>query len=90
MSEIKGTEATQKLLEIIAEAAIVGKKVWEDKEINLADLEHADDLLAVVKKAYEFIQSKPELVEEFKDISISEVLALIAKGDELVKKIEKA
>lgn len=88
--EAKNTEAIEKLMEIIVDAAIVGKKVWADKEINLKDLEHADDLLKVVKKAYDFIQSKPELGAEFKDLSVTEVLALIAKGDAHVKEIEQA
>lgn len=90
MTEAKGTEAIEKLMTILASAAIVGKKVWADKEVNLKDLEHADDLLAVAKELYEFVQSKPELVGEFKDISVTEVLAVIAKGDALVKKVEQA
>lgn len=85
----KGTESIEKMMSIIAKAAIIGKNVWSDKEVNLKDLEYADDVLSLVKELYEFIQSKPELGAEFKDISIPEILALIGKGDSLVKKIEQ-
>lgn len=86
----KDTKNIEKLMEIILKSAVIGKKVWEDKEINFKDLEHADDLVALIKEAYEFIASKPELGAEIKDISIPEVLALVAKGDSMVKQVEKA
>lgn len=90
MSEIKGTQDTQKLLEILAKGFVVGKKVWSDKEVNLKDIQHAPDAVEFVKEMIEFIASKPEIADEAKDISVVEVLALIAKTDELVKKVEQA
>ncbi len=86
----KNTEAVEKLMSILVKGIIIGKKVYADKEINFADLEHSNDLVELVKEAYEFVQSKPELGAEIKDISIPEILALIAKGDSFVKEIEKA
>ncbi len=86
----KDTVAIEKLMNILVKGIIIGKNVYADKEINLADLQHSDDLLELVKEAYEFIQSKPELGAEIKDISIPEILALVAKGDKLVKQIEQA
>ena len=86
----KGTEGLEKILEFVAKAAIIGKKVWEDKEVNFKDIEHAPELFDLVKDIYAFIQSKPELGAEVKDISVVEILNLIAKGDSLVKEVEKA
>lgn len=90
MSEVRGTQDIEKLGEIVAKGFVVGKKVWADKEVSLKDLVHAPEAIEFIKELVEFVASKPELVQEVKDISVTEFVALVAKGDELVKKVEEA
>lgn len=85
-----GTEGIQKIMEFIVEGMIIGKKVWADKEINVGDIQHVDEVIALGKNVYNFIQSKPDLGAEFGDIDMVEVIALIQKGYESVQKVEQA
>jgi hypothetical protein len=88
--ETKGTEAIEKILSLVVKGVIIGKNVYADKEINLADLQYGNELIALVKETYDFIQSKPELAAEFKDIDVLEVIKLIQVGAAGVKTVEQA
>ena len=90
MNEVKGTEAIEKIISLLVEAVVIGKSVYADKEINVADLQYTDEFMALVKKTYEFMQSSPEVVAEFKDIDVLEVVKLLQVGAAAVKSVEQA
>ena len=85
-----GTEKTEKILTHLAAAIVLYKQVAEDKKVDLSDLPAAIDF---AKKLPEMIQDFQELntvLEEVKDLDVTEIVALIGKVDSLVKQIEKA
>lgn len=87
---MKGTEGLEKIIELVVKAVIIGKHVYADKEVNAEDIKYGNDLFALIKEVYEFVQSKPELAEEIKDIDMLEVVKLIQAGMAEVKKVEEA
>lgn len=74
---------------VLANALILGKKVYADKTIDLKDLIHAPEAVELLKSAVEVGVAHEELVEELKDLDSTEILALVAKAIELVKKVEE-
>jgi hypothetical protein len=83
------TDKIEKCAEFIAEALILGKLVYGDKQVDLADIQHAPKAVALLQKGVEVAQAYKELVEESKDLKPEEILALVAKAIELVKKVEE-
>ena len=88
MSEV-GVEKIEKLAEVIADAIILGKKVNADGKIDAADLQHAGQAFKLVQDIIDLALNHKEALEQIKDIQMEEALALLAKGYELVKKVEE-
>jgi hypothetical protein len=87
---LQDTDKIEKSAEVLADILILGKKVYADKSIDLADLQHAPEAVKVLTKVVELASEFPELKEELKDIKSEEIVPLILKAMELVKKVEEA
>lgn len=85
-----GTEKTEKIITHLASAVILYKKVAEDKKVDLTDLPHAVEFAKKLPAMIEDFKALPEVLDEVKDLDVTEIVALIGKVDALVKQIEKA
>ena len=85
-----GTEKTEKAVEALALLVVAGKKIAEDKEVNLKDLPAAMELIVKLPSIVEAFAAFKEIIEEGKDFDVAEVVSLIKLIDEKVKLIEKA
>jgi uncharacterized protein YbjQ (UPF0145 family) len=91
MSEVQqDTDKIQKSAEFLADVLILGKKVYADKSIDLKDLQFAPEAVQLLTKAVELAGSFKEIGEEAKDLKGDEIVALVIKALELVKKVEEA
>lgn len=78
MSEKLGIDGLEKCIELGAKNYLFGKKVAEGG-VNWDDLAHAQEAIANIKELVEFVQSKPKLLEEIKDVDPMEGFSLIQK-----------
>lgn len=85
-----GTEKIEKAAEALSKLVIAGKKISEDKKVNLEDLPAAMALVVELPSIVSAFSDLKGLVEEGKDIDVAEVVSLIKKVDELVKAVEQA
>ena len=85
-----GTEKIEKAADALAHIVVAGKKISADKKVDLQDLPAAMELITKLPQIVEAFSAWEEILAEGKDIEVAEVIALIGKVDELVKKIEKA
>lgn len=85
-----GTEKIEAILHDLKEMVIVGKKVKEDGEVNIADLPHVIALLPKLPSFIENFKALGEAVEEGKDFDVAEVVGLIQKIHAMVKEVEAA
>lgn len=85
-----GTEKIEAILEDIKEIAILGKKISEDKKVDIADLPSVIAFVPKIPKILGDIKAIGEAVEEGKDIDVAEIVGLIQKIDKAIKEIEKA
>jgi hypothetical protein len=90
MSQQLGTEKIEKAADALAHLVVAGKKISADKKVDLQDLPAAMELITKLPQIVEAFSDIKGIVEEGADIDVSEIVALIGKVDELVKKIEKA
>ena len=80
----------EKAAEALAHIIIAGKKISADKKVDLQDLPAAMELITKLPAIVEAFTAYQEIVAEAKDLDIAEVVTLIKKVDELVKKVEAA
>jgi len=80
----------EKAAEALAHIIIAGKKISADKKVDLQDLPAAMELITKLPSIVEAFTAYQEIVAEAKDLDIAEVVTLIKKVDELVKKVEQA
>lgn len=85
-----GTEKIEKAVEALALLVVAGKKIAEDKEVNLEDLPAAMELIVKLPAIVEAFADFKGIIEQGKDIDVAEVVALIKLIDEKVKVIEAA
>lgn len=85
-----GTEKIEKAAEALSKLVIAGKKISEDKKVNLEDLPAAMALVVELPAIVSAFSDIKGLIEEGSDIDVAEVVSLIKKVDELVKKVEAA
>lgn len=85
-----GTEKIEEVAEALKELSILAKKVTEDGKVDIKDLAHIVAFLPKISEVVESFKNLGELVEEGKDLDISEVIALIQKVHQKVKEVEKA
>lgn len=85
-----GTEKIEKAADALAHIAVAAKKITADKKVDLQDLPAAMELVTKLPEIIAVVSEWQELVAEGKDLDVAEVVALIKKVDEIVKKIEKA
>ena len=76
--EKKGIEDLSKCIELAVKNVSLGKEIAKDG-VGWEDVKHAAQVFANVKELVEFVQSKPELAAEIKDIDPSEGFALVQK-----------
>ena len=85
-----GTEKIEKAVEALASLVVAGKKIAEDKKVNLEDLPAAMELIVKLPAIVEAFSNFKGIIEEGSDIDVAEVVALIKLIDEKVKAIEAA
>lgn len=85
-----GTEKIEAIVTDLKELVIIAKKVKEDGKVDLADLPVVISLLPKIPGYIADFKAIGEVVEEGKDIDVSEVIVLIQKISAAVKEIEKA
>jgi len=90
MEEQLGTDKIEKALDALAHIIIAGKKISADKKVNLEDLPAAMELITKLPSIVEAFSAYQEILAQGKDIEVTEVVKLIVKLDELVKKVEAA
>jgi len=74
-----GIENLEKCIDLSVKNYKFGKKV-ADGGINWDDLAHAEEAIANIKEIVEFVQSKPDLLAEIKDVDPMEGFKLIQKA----------
>jgi hypothetical protein len=79
MSEKVGIEGLEKCIDLGVKNYLFGKKVAEGG-VDWSDLSHAQEAITNIKEFVEFVQSKPKLLEEIKDIDPMEGFALMQKA----------
>jgi hypothetical protein len=87
---LQDTDKIEKSAEFLADVLILGKKVYGDKSIDLKDLQYAPEAVQLLTKAVELAGAFKEIGEEAKDLKGDEIVALVVKALELVKKVEEA
>lgn len=91
MEEVKqDIDKLELAAELIADALILGKKVYADNSVDLKDLVHAPEAVKLLEKAIKVGAAYKEVAEEGKDLEGSEIIQLVSKAIELVKKVEEA
>ena len=85
-----GTEKIEAFKEAAKKLVIVGKKIAEDKKVDLADLPHVLAIIPEVPSLIEAVKGLSEAFNEVKDLDVAEVVALIGRFDAAIKEIEKA
>jgi hypothetical protein len=83
-----GVEKIEKAAEALAHVVIAGKKISADKKVDLQDLPAAMELITKLPEIVTAFSDFKGLIEQGKDIDVAEVVSLIKKIDELVKKVE--
>lgn len=87
MSEQKyGIEDLQKCLVIAGKNIDVGLEIAKDG-ITKEDLKYAPNVMANIKELVAFIASKPQIVEQIKDIDLIEGYELLISGIQVVKDV---
>lgn len=89
MSQL-GTDKIEKAAEALAHIVIAGKKISADKKVNLEDLPAAMEFITKLPSIVEAFSAYEEIIAQGKDIEVTEIVQLIVKVDELVKKVEQA
>ena len=89
MSQL-GTDKIEKAAEALAHIVIAGKKISADKKVNLEDLPAAMELITKLPSIVEAFSAYEEIIAQGKDVEVTEIVQLIVKVDELVKKVEQA
>ena len=89
MSQL-GTDKIEKAAEALAHIVIAGKKISADKKVNLEDLPAAMELITKLPSIVEAFSAYEEIIAQGADIEVTEIVQLIVKVDELVKKVEQA
>jgi hypothetical protein len=90
MSEQIGIDKIEKVVESLKHVALAAKKISADKKVDLADLPAAMELLVKLPLIIDSFTAWKEVIEQGKDIDVSEVIVLIQKVNGMVKEIEKA
>jgi hypothetical protein len=85
-----GTEKTEALAEALKKLVIVGKKVSADKKLNMEDLPAFFTLIPELPSLAEAFGHFGQVIDEGKDLDVSEVVHLIQEVAKKVKEVEKA
>lgn len=85
-----GTENIEKLAEVIKHLVIAGKKVSHDGKVDANDLPHVIALIPKLGDLASVVSHFGKIVEEGKDLDVSEVVSLIQLVVAKVKEVEKA
>jgi hypothetical protein len=84
-----GVDKIEKVAEALSHLVIAGKKISADKKIGIEDLPAVMELAVKLPEIVSAFSDFKQIIEEGKDIDVLEVVQLIKKVDELVKKVEK-
>jgi hypothetical protein len=80
MSEEKvGIEGVEKVIDLATKNVILGIEISKEG-LTLDDLKYGPEIFKNLQELVEFVQSKPELGKELKDIDPMEGFALIQKA----------
>ena len=85
-----GTENIEKLAEVLKHLVIAGKKISSDKKVDMNDLPHVIALVPQLGNLAEVVTHFGKVIDEGKDLDVSEVVALIQLVSAKVKEVEKA
>lgn len=84
--EKKGITGIQAVNAVLVDLIILGEKIAKDG-VDVTDLKYLPEIESALKKAYELIQSKPDLVGEAKDIDFAEGIILATDLYNSIKKV---
>lgn len=85
-SESLGTDSIEVAIKLLVKNAKLGVKIAEGG-VDASDVKYAAEAFANIQEIIAFIGSKPEIVEQFKDIDISEGILLLQKIYEGYKEV---
>lgn len=85
-----GTENIEKVVDAIGHLVLAGKKISEDKKVDLNDLPVLIELGKKLPEIVAAFKSLEPAFSEVKDLDVQEVIDLIVKINDKVKEIEQA
>lgn len=81
-----GVESLKKAMSLLAKNLVLGIEIGKGG-LDASDVQHAPKVFENLKEIILFVSSKPELVDEIKDLDVSEGFELVAKAWEEAKKV---
>lgn len=85
-----GTEKIEMVAEALKDLVIVGKKVTADKKLNMEDLPVLFTLIPQLPAIAKAFSHYSEVIDEGKDLDVSEIISLIQEVSKKVKEVEQA
>lgn len=84
-----GIESIEKCFELAAKNIILGSKISKDG-VGVEDMVFAKEAFDNIKELVEFVASKPDILEEIKDIDFAEGFSLIQKAYAKYQEVKEA